>query len=147
MATYKVESVQTGHYIISVQGGGEHHGDVVSSSNMAYPISMYADMVFSSPVEGPQPVVVTIKGQGGHYIGYNPESPIWRLLWLSESDPNIEWWVAKTDEHTYRFYPKNGADLYWYMNESTVTGRSGYVGLAAGKQLTGNEPLFRLHSN
>ena len=42
MATYKVESVQTGHYIISVQGGGEHHGDVVSSSNMAYPISMYA---------------------------------------------------------------------------------------------------------
>ena len=35
--------------------------------------------------------------------------------------------LSERTDMMHRFYPKNGADLYWYMNESTVTGRSGYV--------------------
>ncbi|KAN0098068.1 hypothetical protein V8E55_002514 [Tylopilus felleus] len=140
MVTYKVVSTQTSYYIIST--GGERAGDAVQTRN---PHQGYtdADLTFSSPTEGPQQVVVTIKGKAGLYIGYNPEVPI-RLIWLPESDPNTQWWVAETGENTnnYRFYPQNGADLYWYISENTVTQAD--VGLAAGKNLTGNEPLFGL---
>ncbi|KAN0098070.1 hypothetical protein V8E55_002516 [Tylopilus felleus] len=140
MATYKVESVQTGYYIIS--NGEERHGNVVSSYNSNQGVPSDTDLTFNFPVQGPEPLIVTIKGKAGLYIGYNPESPIGRLLWVSESDPNTEWWVAQTGD-AYRFYPKNGANLYWYLNASS----QGYVGIAAGDQLTGNEPLFRVHSN
>ncbi|KAN0098067.1 hypothetical protein V8E55_002513 [Tylopilus felleus] len=136
MATiYKIESVQTSYSVIST--GQERYGKPVRSAFAAIPPYL-TGLLFSYDVKQSQATPVQIKGKAGLYIGYNTESPT-RLLWLSESDATTQWRVAKTGD-AYRFYPNDGADLYWYLNAST----EGYVGLAAGKNLTDNEPLFDL---
>ncbi|KAN0098069.1 hypothetical protein V8E55_002515 [Tylopilus felleus] len=133
--TYKIESVQTSYSVIST--GDERSGKIVRSTKAKVP-PHYTGLLFSYDVKQSQGTPVQIRGNAGFYIGYDLKSPD-RLLWLTGEDPTTQWRVAKTGD-AYRFYPNNGADLYWYLSDAT----EGYVGLAAGKDLTDNEPLFDL---
>ncbi|KAF8334491.1 hypothetical protein F5887DRAFT_1079600 [Amanita rubescens] len=123
---HKIQSVQTKEFLIPFPKGG----DRVVTTPADLPINFF---VFTGPVLPNRTTTVTIRGHGGLYVHPGPHK---RHIILAPGP--YEWQLAPIGGN-HQIYPA-GEDLYWFQSKSTEP----FVGLAPGRDLVENQPIFKL---
>ncbi|KAF8334492.1 hypothetical protein F5887DRAFT_1285877 [Amanita rubescens] len=122
---FQIQSLQTLEHLLEYPSGGIR---VKTTLDRAF-----HPFTIVPPPSPRQTTTCVIRGRDGLYIRPGPANQ--HIVWGKE---HYEWQVAPIGGN-YQIYPA-GKDLYWYQSTHTKP----YVGLAPGKDLIEEEPVFRL---
>ncbi|KAF8341807.1 hypothetical protein F5887DRAFT_1076393 [Amanita rubescens] len=133
MHKYRIQSAQTGHYIVST--GAEKPGDKVITPPVFDP---HVSIVTIEPAVQGATSQATVIGKNGLHIAIHKAEEGQHLIW---SNQKYIWDFATNGPPGTHSVYVNGKDLYWF--DKKLPGN--IIILEPGKHAIENEIFFKLH--